>query len=257
MLLFALISVLNLILGFAAAVMLGYGPRPWWILFADAESVGTVRIEKLEDELPTADEANAEPNDTDDEEEESDDSDLDDEDDAEEADDKSARLQEINAEKLAKRLEEEQRRVAAKEAKKSAEKQAPPTKQQVPPPAPAKVEAVEEAALGSDGIIEENDMSSLISEDALESSADDEVESLLRAAEPEAAPLDADESLDEIETLLQAAGQLEAESAAAAPAEDNTEEKADGASVASAEEPQSEPTDRELTAAEIEAMFNN
>ncbi|EAQ80374.1 hypothetical protein [Blastopirellula marina] len=258
MLLFALISVLNLILGFAAAVMLGYGPRPWWILFADRASVGTVRIEKLEDEPPAADEATV---DTDDEEEESDDGDLEEEDDDEneDADTKEAQLQEINAEKLAKRLEEEQRRALAKEAKGRAEKQETTAKQQLPPKAEPKAAAeAEAAALAREDVNDDGDgdLSSLVDKEPPETTTDDEVASLLRQAEPAVDTYDADESLDEIESLLQAAGQLEAESSETAPVED-VEDKAAAEPVVAAEKTEAEPANSELSAAEIEAMFNS
>ncbi|MCC9607208.1 hypothetical protein LOC68_13985 [Blastopirellula sp. JC732] len=264
MLLFALISVLNLALGFAAAVALGYGPRPWWGIFAEAGTTGTVRIEKLEDEpAPPTDESNeAEPEEDDEEDH------LDDEDDSEPGDDldeepeeddealtkaKLAKLQEINANKLAKRLEEEQRRAPTKNAKDKA-KSPPAAEIANAPEAVDEEEAAEEDSFSVSSIIDDDDLSSMIGEAADEEEVivPDDMEELLGASESHFADDDIDESLDEIESLLKAAGQLESDIAAAAEEDLETEEDP---VMEVAEQDESEPADIELTADEIEAMF--
>ncbi|QDU78050.1 hypothetical protein Pan97_51300 [Bremerella volcania] len=57
-----LFAVLNLAVGFAAAVLLGYGPQPWYALFLPSNRDNTVQIDAIDsDEETEAEKPDAEP----------------------------------------------------------------------------------------------------------------------------------------------------------------------------------------------------
>ncbi|MEW4454924.1 hypothetical protein AB1L30_19820 [Bremerella sp. JC817] len=60
MLVFLLFSVVNLCVGFGAAVLLGYGPRPWYALFLPSGGDEVVQIDALDGEAESAEKAEAE-----------------------------------------------------------------------------------------------------------------------------------------------------------------------------------------------------
>ena len=59
-LVFVLFAVINLAAGFACAVALGYGPKPWYALFLPSGGDSVVRIDALEaEDAPPAEDAEA------------------------------------------------------------------------------------------------------------------------------------------------------------------------------------------------------
>ncbi|RCS40678.1 hypothetical protein DTL42_25260 [Bremerella cremea] len=61
MIVFLLFAVINLVAGFACAVLLGYGPRPWYALFLPSGGDSLVRIEAIEAEAEATSEQAASP----------------------------------------------------------------------------------------------------------------------------------------------------------------------------------------------------
>ncbi|MFI4875268.1 MAG: hypothetical protein ACIALR_08020 [Blastopirellula sp. JB062] len=220
---------MNLGLGFAIAVMLGYGPQPWWRLFAGSMAPSAVPIEKLEDDLPERSVCDADSvvvHDTPPEDEEN----FEEDPEEDESLDKSARLQEIKADKLAKRLEAEKSR-------------APAQKTPSNPPRDASEPEEETETPPEDEIAEDPNLESTPDETSLQETMPDE--------ETNEISYDAGESLDEIESLLAAAGQLEESHADSETDFNQAAEKTADSSAASTDE------DRELSNDEIESLLGD